>query len=190
MVVSSFTYTLEGVIQAEQAARRDRPCPGSHQPERRASRDCFTSVGAYVRRSAISIFRIYSQYEPLARLPRGSGGPRLARSASGRASSSLIEGNGSGHVQSLILGAVLFNRPSWWGAWCYRRPAERHADDDPAHLRACPAGSNLKLGVEPSHYEPAAVVGRPLRRTVLTIRRRSRRGAAAESSGSEPRWRA
>ena len=48
-----------------------------------------------------------------------------------------VKGKGAGHVQSLILGAVLFNAGVVVAALGRdRRPAERAADDDPAHPRA------------------------------------------------------
>ena len=65
---------------------------------------------SYVRRNAVSIFRIYAQYEPLRvfwrwrRSCSARGGRRL-----GALPRRLIGGDGAGHVQSLILGAVLFN---------------------------------------------------------------------------------
>jgi len=64
MVVSSFTYTLESIIQAGKQLVAIDPRADPHEPEDAESR-LFTSVGGYVRRSAVSIFRIYSQYEPL-----------------------------------------------------------------------------------------------------------------------------
>ena len=67
-------------------------------------------MGAYVRRNAVSIFRIYAQYEPLRvfwSLPRLIG--LLGAFAVWiRFVVAYAEGNGKGHVQSLILGAVLF----------------------------------------------------------------------------------
>jgi uncharacterized protein involved in response to NO len=66
-------------------------------------------MGAYVRRNAISIFRIYAQYEPLRvfwTLAAVMGAVSIAVWI--RFAVSYAEGNGKGHVQSLILGAVLF----------------------------------------------------------------------------------
>ena len=62
--MSKFTYTLETIIQAGKLlvasiTSRSAPTP------RRASRGCSRRCPAYVRRNALSIFRIYSQYEPL-----------------------------------------------------------------------------------------------------------------------------
>jgi hypothetical protein len=77
-------------------------------PKTRESR-LFPSMGAYVRRNAVSIFRIYAQYEPLRvfwSLSALIGVAALAVWV--RFVVSYIDGGGKGHVQSLILGAVLF----------------------------------------------------------------------------------
>ena len=67
------------------------------------------------------------------------------------------EGNGKGHVQSLILGAVLFIAAVvLWALGRDRRPAGGPAGDDPAHASSGCAGSSCELGVAPSHYEPGA----------------------------------
>jgi glycosyltransferase involved in cell wall biosynthesis len=108
MVVSKFTYTLETIIQAGKLLVAVDHVPVRTNAKTRESR-LFPSMGAYVRRNAVSIFRIYAQYEPL----------RVFWSLSlviGLASIGVwirfvvayAEGNGKGHVQSLILGAVLF----------------------------------------------------------------------------------
>ena len=77
-------------------------------PKTRESR-LFPSMGAYVRRNAVSIFRIYAQYEPLRVF--WSLALLIGLVALGvwiRFVVAYAEGNGKGHVQSLILGAVLF----------------------------------------------------------------------------------
>src|ERR1700722_4695929 len=63
-VVSKFTYTLETIIQAGKQLVAIDHVPVSTNPKTRESR-LFPSMGAYVRRNAVSIFRIYAQYEPL-----------------------------------------------------------------------------------------------------------------------------
>ena len=64
MVVSRFTYTLETIIQAGKLLVAVDHVPVRTNPKTRESR-LFPSMGAYVRRNAVSIFRIYAQYEPL-----------------------------------------------------------------------------------------------------------------------------
>ncbi len=67
-------------------------------------------MGQYVRRNAVSIFRIYTMYEPLRvfmtlAIILGL----FALAVWTRFLVAYIDGTGAGHVQSLILGAVLFN---------------------------------------------------------------------------------
>src|ERR1700761_3214297 len=63
-VVSKFTYTLETIIQAGKQLVAVETIPIATNPPTRPSR-LFPSVPAYIRRNGLSIFRIYSQYEPL-----------------------------------------------------------------------------------------------------------------------------
>src|SRR5262249_28278270 len=62
--VSKFTYTLETIIQAGKLLVAVDHVPIRTNPKTRESR-LFPSMSAYVRRNALSIFRIYAQYEPL-----------------------------------------------------------------------------------------------------------------------------
>ncbi len=64
VVVSRFTYTLETIIQAGKTLVALEHVPVRTNPVTRESR-LFPSMWAYVRQNAISIFRIYAQYEPL-----------------------------------------------------------------------------------------------------------------------------
>src|SRR5919199_1724907 len=63
-VVSKFTYTLETIIQAGKMLVAVEDVPVRTNRTTRESR-LFPSMWAYVRRNGISIFRIYSMYEPL-----------------------------------------------------------------------------------------------------------------------------
>ena len=63
-VVSKFTYTLETIIQAGKLLVAIDHVPVRTNPKTRESR-LFPSMPAYIRRNGLSIFRIYSQYEPL-----------------------------------------------------------------------------------------------------------------------------
>ncbi len=108
LVVSKFTYTLETIIQAGKLLVAIDHVPVRTNPKTRESR-LFPSMGAYVRRNAVSIFRIYAQYEPLRvfwSLSALIGVVALAVWI--RFVVAYAEGSGKGHVQSLILGAVLF----------------------------------------------------------------------------------
>ena len=88
-------------------------------PKTRESR-LFPSMPAYIRRNALSIFRIYSQYEPLKVFWGGALIVRACRRLRVfiRFVVFFIEDphKATGHVQSLIAGAVLFNAAMLLGA--------------------------------------------------------------------------
>src|ERR687886_34602 len=63
-VVSKFTYTLETIIQAGKMLVATDHVAIRTNDKTRESR-LFPSMWAYVRRNGLSIFRIYSMYEPL-----------------------------------------------------------------------------------------------------------------------------
>jgi glycosyltransferase involved in cell wall biosynthesis len=108
MVVSRFTYTLETIIQAGKLLVAIDHVPVRTNPKTRESR-LFPSMGAYVRRNAVSVFRIYAQYEPLRVFWSLAALIAIAALAVWiRFVVAYAEGSGKGHVQSLILGAVLF----------------------------------------------------------------------------------
>ncbi|MFN8130289.1 MAG: glycosyltransferase family 2 protein [Solirubrobacteraceae bacterium] len=110
-VVSSFTYTLETIIQAGRSAMSVASVPIDTNPELRPSR-LFPSTSLYLRRNALSIFRVYAHYAPLRVFWAWALLIALAAAVIwGRFAYFWLftsEG-GSGHIQSLILGAVLFN---------------------------------------------------------------------------------
>ncbi|MBV8954726.1 MAG: glycosyltransferase [Solirubrobacterales bacterium] len=160
-VVSKFTYTLETIIQAGKLLVAIDHVPIRTNPKVRESR-LFPSVGSYVRRNALSVFRIYSQYEPLrvfwaAAVVMGLGALALFA----RFVVAYIGGHGRGHVQSLIAGAVLFNAAMLLGALgvlgdllaAQRSLSQRTLE----RVRRI----ELQLGVEPSHYEPGAAAPQP-----------------------------
>jgi glycosyltransferase involved in cell wall biosynthesis len=108
-VVSKYTYTLETIIQAGKMTVAIDHVPIRTNAKTRESR-LFKSMWQYVRRNMVSIFRIYSMYEPLRvfmtlALILGV----FAVAVWTRFLVAYIQGTGAGHVQSLILGAVLFN---------------------------------------------------------------------------------
>jgi glycosyltransferase involved in cell wall biosynthesis len=153
LVVSKFTYTLETIIQAGKLLVAVDHVPVRTNPKTRESR-LFPSMGAYVRRNALSIFRIYAQYEPLRvfwslALLIGV----LAIGVWIRFAVAYAEGNGKGHVQSLILGAVLFIAAVvLWalGVIGDLLAAQRVMTQKTfEHVRRI----ELELGVAPSHYE-------------------------------------
>jgi glycosyltransferase involved in cell wall biosynthesis len=154
--VSKFTYTLETIIQAGKLLVAVDHVPVRTNPKTRESR-LFPSMTAYIRRNGLSIFRIYSQYEPLKVFWGGAlvmGVAALAVFI--RFVVYFIEGQGRGHVQSLIAGAVLFNAAMLLGSLgvigdlldAQRTLSQRTFE----RVRRI----ELQLGVEPSHYEPGA----------------------------------
>jgi glycosyltransferase involved in cell wall biosynthesis len=159
-VVSRFTYTLETIIQAGKLLVAIDHVPVRTRPKTRESR-LFPSMGAYVRRNAISIFRIYAQYEPLKVFWGGAVVMGLLAAAVWiRFLVAYIGGEGAGHVQSLILGAVLFIAAMLLGALgvigdllAAQRTLTQRTFERVRRIE-------LALGIAPSHYEPGAPGGK------------------------------
>ena len=109
MVVDNFTYTLESLIQAGKTRVALDEVPVRTNPKTRESR-LFDSTSGYVSRNGLAILRIYTRYEPLKVFSilalialiaaLGAWTPFL--------SDWIINGDRDGHIQSLLLGAVLF----------------------------------------------------------------------------------
>ena len=155
-VVSKFTYTLETIIQAGTLLVAVDHVPIATNPKTRESR-LFPSMWSYVRRNSLSIFRIYAQYEPmrvfvtLALVLFG-----LALVPWLRFFVAWVSGDGAGHVQSLIFGAVLFNAAVVMGALGVigdllhgQRIMTQRTFERVRRIE-------LQLGIPPSHYEPGA----------------------------------
>ena len=155
MVVSRFTYTLETIIQAGKLLVAVDHVPVRTNPKTRESR-LFPSMGAYVRRNAVSIFRIYAQYEPLRVFWSLSLVIGVAAVAVWiRFVVAYAEGSGSGHVQSLILGAVLFIAAVV--LWALGVIGDLLAAQRVMTQRSFERVRRIELalGIEPSHYERA-----------------------------------
>lgn len=106
-VVSDFTYTLETLIQAGRSNMTVAQVPIETNKETRPSR-LFKGIPQYISQSLKTIFRIYVLYQPLRFfsiiglllfLPGLGLGIRFLYY--------YLTGNGSGHIQSVILAAVL-----------------------------------------------------------------------------------
>ena len=154
MVVSRFTYTLETIIQAGKLLVAIEHVPIRTNPKTRESR-LFPSMGSYVRRNAVSIFRIYAQYEPLRVF--WSLALLVGLVSVGvwiRFAVAYVEGSGKGHVQSLILGAVLFIAAVV--LWALGVIGDLLAAQRVMTQRTFERTRRieLQLGVPPSHYEP------------------------------------
>jgi glycosyltransferase involved in cell wall biosynthesis len=170
--VSKFTYTLETIIQAGKLLVAVEHVPIRTNPKTRESR-LFPSSAAYVRRNALSIFRIYSQYQPLKVFWGGAllmGAAALALFI--RFLVIFIESPHAaarGHIQSLIAGAVLFIGAMLLGSLgvigdlldAQRMISQRTFE----RVRRI----ELQLGVEPSHYEPGAPVPGAADREALEV---------------------
>jgi glycosyltransferase involved in cell wall biosynthesis len=155
-VTSKYTYTLETIIQAGKLLVATDHVPIRTNPKTRESR-LFPSMGSYVRRNAVAIVRIYAQYEPLRVFSRVALVLfLLALIPFTRFVVAYVQGNGAGHVQSLIFGAVLFNAAVVVGAlgvigdllYSQRIMSQRIFE----RVRRI----ELQLDVPPSHYEPGA----------------------------------
>jgi glycosyltransferase involved in cell wall biosynthesis len=157
--VSRFTYTLETIIQAGKLLVAVEHVPIRTNAKTRESR-LFPSTAAYVRRNALSIFRIYSQYQPL----KVFWGAALVMSIPAlaifiRFLILFIESPhdaARGHIQSLIAGAVLFIAAMLLlslGVIGDLLDAQRTLSQRTfERVRRI----ELQLGVQPSHYEPGA----------------------------------
>ena len=156
-VVSKFTYTLETIIQAGKNLVAVDHVPVRTNPKTRESR-LFPSMWSYVRRNGVSVFRIYSTYEPLRVFMAAAAVVGLIAAIIWIrfAWFYVVEGEGKGHVQSLILGAVLFIA-------AVQLAALGIVGDILAASRVLQQRTlervrrvELQLGVAPSHYEPGA----------------------------------
>jgi len=157
LVVDNFTYTLESLIQAGKMLVAVDEVEVGTNPKTRESR-LFTSTGSYVRRNAPAILRIYARYEPL-RAFSLAGLVVLALAFLAWLPFLLdwiLNGDSTGHVQSLILGAVLFIAAIQLFALgiigdllAGQRVMTQRVFERVRRVE-------LVLGVEPSHYEPGS----------------------------------
>lgn len=106
-VVSRYTYTLETIIQAGDKNVALTSVPIKTNPKIRKSR-LFKSMGGYIKRSIGTIFRIFTMYKPL-KVFAAIGGVMFSVGVliGIRFLAYYFAGNGSGHIQSLILAAIL-----------------------------------------------------------------------------------
>lgn len=156
-VVSRYTYTLESIIQAGKGSTAIASVPVRTNDKTRESR-LFGSMGSYVRTNAVGIFRIYTGYEPLF---------VFSLVATALLACSLIawspflwdwivNGDRTGHLQSVVLGGVLLVAAVQMFALgviadlisAHRSVTQRALE----RVRRV----ELHLGIEPSRYESAA----------------------------------
>lgn len=106
-VFNTYTYTLETIIQAGLNNLRVVSVPVRTNPDLRPSR-LVSSNRSYVRRSLGTILRIFAIYRPFA-LFAWPGALLVALGLGGglRYLWFMLQGDGSGHVQSVVLSALL-----------------------------------------------------------------------------------
>ena len=153
--MDNYTYTLESLIQAGKGLVAVEHVPITPNKTDRTSR-LVRSNASYVRRNALSIFRAYVRYEPLrvfmilaaifAVAALAAWTPFLA--------DVILNGDSSGHVQSLIAGAVLmlasvqmFALGIIGDALASQRVIAQRTFERVRRLE-------LEAGVAPSHYDP------------------------------------
>jgi glycosyltransferase involved in cell wall biosynthesis len=160
LVVDNYTYTLESLIQAGKMLVAVDEVPIATNPKTRESR-LFGSYGAYVRRNGPAILRIYARYEPL----------RVFVSAAlvifvlaicawlPFLIDWIFKGDSNGHIQSLILGAVLFIAAIQ--LFALGVIGDLLAGQRVMTQRVFERVRRIELAeeVEPSHYEPGAKPG-------------------------------
>ena len=157
VVVSNYTYTLESLIQAGKMLVAVEHVPIGSNPKTRDSR-LVDSTARYVRRNALAVFRTYVLYEPLrvftvvailfAALALAAFMPFLI--------DWIVNGDTTGHIQSLILGAILaltavqmFGLGVVGDAIAGQRVIAQRTYERVRRLE-------LEAGIEPSHYERGA----------------------------------
>ena len=157
IVVDNFTYTLESLIQAGKMLVAVDQVPIETNPKTRDSR-LFSSTAGYVRHNGLAIGRIWARYEPLRAFVTAS--IIVAILALAAWAPFLIDwvfnGDRSGHIQSLILGAVLFIAAMQLFALgvigdllASQRVMSQRIFERVRRVE-------LELGVAPSHYEGGA----------------------------------
>lgn len=106
-ILSKFSYTVEMIIQAANKQLRVVSIPVSVNSARRPSR-LFRSLPHFVSRQLITMLRMYTMYQPM-RLFFSAGAllSLLGALPVLRFLLQYLAGDGSGHIQSLLLGGVL-----------------------------------------------------------------------------------
>lgn len=106
-VFNAYTYTLETIIQAGQSNLRVASVPIRTNPDLRPSR-LVKSISSYVKRSLLTIFRVFVTYRPMFVffwLAVLLAIPGVA--VTGRFVYHYVNGEGDGHLQSLVLATLM-----------------------------------------------------------------------------------
>jgi len=106
-VVSDFTYTIETIISAGKKNLAIAHIPVKTNTKLRESR-LFPSIRVYLQRSLVTMLKVYSMYRPLRLFTLAGGATFLLGFAIGcRYLFFFFMGQTEGHIQSLILSAIL-----------------------------------------------------------------------------------
>ncbi|MGK2929718.1 MAG: glycosyltransferase family 2 protein [Acidimicrobiales bacterium] len=162
VVVSTFTYTLESLIQAGKSLTAVGHTPVATNPKTRESR-LFDSTWRYLWTNFVAIFRIYTSWEPLRVFTTLAALLFVTALAawSPFAWDWIVNGDRTGHLQSIILGGVLFMAAVQVFALgviadlvaAHRIVSQRSLE----RIRRI----ELEVGVAPSHYEPGTPIAPP-----------------------------
>jgi glycosyltransferase involved in cell wall biosynthesis len=164
IVVSRYTYTLESLIQAGKMSVAIEDVSITPKPTERSSR-LSDSTSSYVRRNAYAIFRAYVLYEPLRvfMILAAVFGVLALAAWSPFLLDWIVNGDRTGHIQSLILGAVLmlaavqmFALGIIGDALAGQRTIAQRVYERVRRLE-------LEAGIQPTNYEPGdRAAARPL----------------------------
>ncbi len=106
-VINNYTYTLETIVQAGRNQMAITSVPISTNPELRKSR-LFHSMGAYIKKSVLTIIRAFMMYKPLVFFTVVGAIPFLIGVALMiRFLVFFFNGAGMGHIQSLVFASTL-----------------------------------------------------------------------------------
>lgn len=106
-VINEYTYTLETIVQAGRTKIAMESVPVRTNEELRPSR-LFSSMSSYIKKSMLTIIRAYAMYRPLAFFTAIGGVIFAIGVVIGiRYLVFFAQGTGDGHIQSLILAAIL-----------------------------------------------------------------------------------
>lgn len=106
-IVSSFSYTIEMLIQAGKERMAVASVPVPVNPKTRESR-LFRSVPQFLLQSLVTTLRTYTMYKPLRAFTYlGAALVLVGALPVARFLYFYVQGQGNGHVQSLVLGGVL-----------------------------------------------------------------------------------
>lgn len=106
-VVNEYTYTLEQIVQAGRSKMAITSVPIRTNGELRPSR-LFSSMFGYIKKSMVTIMRAYLMYKPMRFFMILGSIPMIGGLLLGlRYMVFFVNGNGGGHVQSLLLAVTL-----------------------------------------------------------------------------------